>query len=224
MCVNAPSDPHGRPVSLLCLCSLLLWSMSRTTELTFLHLLFPSGNFISISLSLLTKQAASATDLTTLLLLIYRFVSLSTLCHLNTPVLLFLLSKHFHCVSKSRVDLRFVKLAHFRVENWSQGCKVYWDQMFDFHLNSVLEISENFHGLLVSCLSDFSSYRVYTFIKISLTNEGYNRLSLLFHTFVFLLPFLTSLHIFSLPWCEKLCKKYLFGLMRIWRLYIFWKH
>lgn len=155
MCVKSPSDPHGRCVSLLCLFSLLLhllllWSMSTTTELSFLHLLFPSGA-ISLMGLLMKQQAASAADLTTL---IYSFVSLSILCHLNTQFhsfAVFAFQTLWLCISKSRGDLRFVKLAHFQVESWSHGYKVYWDQMF--HLNSVLEIPENFSASLTSVLA-----------------------------------------------------------------------
>lgn len=110
--------------------------------------------------------------------------------------------------------------------DWSHRCsQVCSDQMLPcFHFHFIFSVT-NTRELPCSAVSCLSLAVGSLFIRISLTNEGYNCLSPT-HLFVSLLPF-SDIVTYLLPWCEKLCT--MFGLMRRRRLLLlffgfFWKH
>lgn len=126
--------------------------------------------------------------------------------HLSLCLLCLCVDPLFHCVY----------IRQQSGPSWSHRQKeVYSDQ--------ISEILENILALLSPSSLTLAPECVQFFIKNSRPMRAITVLSST-HLSFSLLPFLTSLHIFSLPLCESYCKKYMFEFMRIWRLYIFWKH
>lgn len=133
----------------------------------------PSGGSISISsmVPLMMKQEASVPDQTTLLL---PFVSLSLypLCHLYTPVLL---SNTSHCVYlRKQSGPRVIEAIGIK------KCS----QIRCFHFNSLFHMPDHSHGLRCPASLTSALTACTLLIRILLTYEGYNCLSLLFNTFI----------------------------------------